>query len=906
MPRKTFLGLLRARSGLTCSVAVLLAFLYTSNLSGQITPPPASPASPAQARPVEETNIFLVTFRQGTSASERAAVLQGSGVVLRQNFNVVNAVSVQVTNAASLARLRNNPRVVAVFANRSISLHQVAVQAKGGNPGGGGQGGGGGNDGGGGSGGRLKAPSNLTASEMSSSEISLAWTDNSKKSEDGFQVERCTGAGCTSFAQIFQVGADVVSYNDSGLAAGTTYSYRMRAYDSAGSYSAYSNIAEATTASAPATVPPTAPSSLNATASSYRQIDLAWSDNSDNEDGFQVERCTGTGCTSFAPIFQLGANVTSYSDPGLDAEPAYTYRVRAVNAAGSSAYSTPAEATTPVAPASSQVVPAGVERIGAAPGVLSVTGAGVGVAIVDTGIDFSHPDLGMAPEVEGVNAFNAFGGSCQDFFGHGTHVAGIVAARDNAVDVVGVAPDTTLYCVNVFTFDPNFGASATEESLIAGLDWVATNANLVEPAIRVVNMSLGGDRTPDHDDPNHPMRLAVKALTDINISVVVSAGNDPEREVLQELPASFPEVMAIAATTAVDGLNGYPGLEDLFGPCQGEQRILADTASYFTTDGAFIGGTGVTVSAPGERSEDIYDYLSSGGCFLESNGILSTAMDGGTIRFAGTSMSAPHVAGVVALMWEKELGMGLNLDPEVARTRIRNSVDRPGTAPLDSPIIEYSFDGEREGVIWAPAAVGEASPPEPDQPPTVTITSPADGSTFDPGSSINFQGTVTDPEDGNIANSLVWTSSRDGQIGTGGNFSKTLSGGIHTITVSVTDAGGNVVQKSINITVGSSTSTTAVQVSSITYAMQGLNLLINVELDDEFGGPVAGAAVSIQLYEWLWGTGPWTADGTTNTQGVVQFQLSNAPWGCYVTTVTDIVADGLTWDGITPDNSFCN
>ncbi|MCZ6491702.1 MAG: hypothetical protein O7A06_14390, partial [Acidobacteria bacterium] len=188
MPRKTLSELLSARSVLTFSVAVLLAFLYAPNLSGQIAPPPAPQASPAQARPAEETNIYLVTFRQGTSASERAAVAQGSGVVLRQNFNVVNAVSVQVTNAASLARLRNNPRVVAVFANRSISLHQVEVQAKGGNPGGGGQGGGGGNDGGGGSGGKLKAPTNLTASEMSSSEISLAWTDNSKKSEDGFQV----------------------------------------------------------------------------------------------------------------------------------------------------------------------------------------------------------------------------------------------------------------------------------------------------------------------------------------------------------------------------------------------------------------------------------------------------------------------------------------------------------------------------------------------------------------------------------------------------------------------------------------------------------------------------------------------------------------------------------------------
>ncbi|MGH9786293.1 MAG: matrixin family metalloprotease, partial [Terriglobia bacterium] len=148
--------------------------------------------------------------------------------------------------------------------------------------------------------------------------------------------------------------------------------------------------------------------------------------------------------------------------------------------------------------------------------------------------------------------------------------------------------------------------------------------------------------------------------------------------------------------------------------------------------------------------------------------------------------------------------------------------------------------------------------------------------------------------------------SRDGQIGTGGSFSRTLSGGVHTITATVTDSGGNVVRRSVTITVGSSTSPTAAFVTSILYWMQGPNLLINVELDNEFGGPVAGAAVAVQLYEWLWGTGPWNSNGTTNSQGIVQFQLPNAPWGCYVTTVLSVQATGLTWNGVTPDNSFCN
>ena len=90
-----------------------------------------------------------------------------------------------------------------------------------------------------------------------------------------------------------------------------------------------------------------------------------------------------------------------------------------------------------------QAMPAGVMRVGL-PIASSSDGAGIGVAILDTGIDLPHQDLlGI------VDAFSAFGPSCQDDAGHGTHVAGIVGARDNNVDVVGVAPAATLFCVKV-------------------------------------------------------------------------------------------------------------------------------------------------------------------------------------------------------------------------------------------------------------------------------------------------------------------------------------------------------------------------------------------------------------------------------------------------------------------------
>ena len=442
------------------------------------------------------------------------------------------------------------------------------------------------------------------------------------------------------------------------------------------------------------------------------------------------------------------------------------------------------------------MVPAGVTRIGAAPGRLTWTGAGVGVAVVDTGLDFAHPDLGLNAEVVGVNSFNALGGSCQDIHGHGTHVAGIIAARDNAIGVVGVAPDATLYCVNVFQPDPTYEVVATDESLIAGLQWIADHANLVSPPIRVVNMSLGRPRTAD-DTPDHPLHVIVRALRDSGISVVVSAGNEAAVEVSGMVPASYPEVMAVASSSALTGVNGFD--PDLFTPCTGEQSVLADSASYFSTDGAFVGGVGVTVSAPGETQEDIFDFF--GSCYVQTTGILSTWPGGQTMEASGTSMAAPHVTGVVALMWQKELSLGASLAPEAARARIRANVDRVSVAPLDSGVDGYTFDGEREGVLWAPSAVGDEPPPPQNLPPTVSITSPAHASTVSSATLISFAGAASDPEEGDISGSLVWTSNRQGQIGTGASFSRALTSGVHTVTATVTDAGGNVARPSVTITV---------------------------------------------------------------------------------------------------------
>ena len=177
------------------------------------------------------------------------------------------------------------------------------------------------------------APGTLTATVSSSSQINLSWgaaTDS--VGVTGYRVERCTGAGCTSFAQIATAGG--TTYSNSGLTGGTTYRYRVRAADAAGNLGGYSAMATATTSASGDGTPPTAPPSLGATARSASQIALTWGTASDavGVTGYRIERCAGVSCTSFAQIGTAGG--TTYSDTGLTASTGYRYRVRANDAAG--------------------------------------------------------------------------------------------------------------------------------------------------------------------------------------------------------------------------------------------------------------------------------------------------------------------------------------------------------------------------------------------------------------------------------------------------------------------------------------------------------------------------------------------------------------------------------------------
>lgn len=194
-------------------------------------------------------------------------------------------------------------------------------------------------------------PQSLSATPVSNTQINLNWTDNSGN-ETGFEVERSTDG--TNFSKIADLGANTTSYQNTGLSTLTRYWYRVRAKNAIGN-SGYSNIADVTTFD----VPPIAPSNLTATTASGSQINLAWTDNSGNETGFEIERSTDG--TNFGKVGDAGVNATVFQDTGLTPNKKHWYRVRSRNSQGASEPTNVATSTT------HDVAPAAPQNLSAAP-----------------------------------------------------------------------------------------------------------------------------------------------------------------------------------------------------------------------------------------------------------------------------------------------------------------------------------------------------------------------------------------------------------------------------------------------------------------------------------------------------------------------------------------------------------
>ena len=231
----------------------------------------------------------------------------------------------------------------------------------------------------------------------------------------------------------------------------------------------------------------------------------------------------------------------------------------------------------------------GVARIGSELAAGNgIKGAGVKVAVLDTGIDYNHPDL-IENYRGGYNFVDDTGDPYDDSrFGHGTHIAGIIAARGNGAGVVGVAPEASIYAVKVL----NGGMMGSTSDIVSGIEWAVTHE------MNVVSMSFGMPYDPLFF--SQAVKDACDKAHEAGIVLIAAAGNGNRLGV--DYPAAFEPVIAVAAT-------------------------MKDDSRYQVSNY----GPKVEVAAPGG---EIYSTMPGGGY-----GVMS-----------GTSQAAPHAAGVAALL----------------------------------------------------------------------------------------------------------------------------------------------------------------------------------------------------------------------------------------------------------------
>jgi subtilisin len=313
--------------------------------------------------------------------------------------------------------------------------------------------------------------------------------------------------------------------------------------------------------------------------------------------------------------------------------------------------------------ASEQALPPGIDRVD---GERSVARSGDGrgavdvdVAVIDTGIDPRHPDLRVAGGTDCTGE-----GGITDGNGHGTHVAGTIAATDDGGGVVGVAPGARLWAVKAL----NAEGAGTTSSIICAVDWVAANADVIE----VANLSLGGravgepGRACGRGDPLHD---AVCRAVAAGVTIVVAAGNEAE-DAGGYFPAGYDEVITVSALADYDGAQGGVSPPS----CRGGGPD--DTRARFSNYGRVV------------------DVIAPGTC------VLSTVPGGGVARLSGTSMASPHVAGAAAL-----LAAG---DPDASPGQVKDALRHAGSAAWDD---RDDPDGIQEPLLDTGALPGGTTQP---------------------------------------------------------------------------------------------------------------------------------------------------------------------------------------------------
>ncbi|WP_405055816.1 S8 family serine peptidase [Kribbella sp. NBC_01505] len=238
------------------------------------------------------------------------------------------------------------------------------------------------------------------------------------------------------------------------------------------------------------------------------------------------------------------------------------------------------------------------------------TGKGVKVAVLDTGIDTSHPDL--ATQVAGAKNFT--GEAAGDKVGHGTHVASTIAGTGAASDgkYKGVAPDAQLYDGKVCQ-----ESGCPDSAILAGMEWAAT-----EVKAAVVNLSLGGDDTPEID----PLEAAVNRLTaETGTLFVISAGNSGPTDRTVGSPGSADAALTVGSVSKFD-----------------------DTLSEFSSRGPRVGDGAVKpdLTAPGA------DIVAA----KAKDAVIGVPVGDRYLSLSGTSMATPHTVGAAALLVQQHPG----------------------------------------------------------------------------------------------------------------------------------------------------------------------------------------------------------------------------------------------------------